>query len=90
MYVVGQTGHLEVYCRHRQPTTHNAVLNEDNAKTEKQIAVLNQAKNPDTKYVVEIEINDKQMLCQVDLGSQFTNYLNPPGKAQNTDVESLI
>lgn len=86
--VCNRIGHLEVYCRRKQLTTHNAVLVDDNTKTEKQIAVVNQDENPETKYVMEIEINGKLVLCQVDLGSQCTLLRTTDAGRLNLKVES--
>lgn len=68
-----KTGHLDQYCRSKPPgNTQNTDRCNNDAKNEKQIAVLDQPGESNLKYVIEIAVNGSSTICQVDLGSQCT------------------
>lgn len=69
----GKLGHMSIVCRSGKYTQDaNQKPSLTTAKDEKQVSELNFLEGSNSKYVFDILVNNKNLLCHVDLGSQCT------------------
>lgn len=86
-------GHLSQHCRtkvanNNQNNERRDDTDNNNVKNEKQVALLDQDENSNDKYNFEIKINDKPIMCLVDLGSQCTLIRESEAKRLNLNLIS--